>query len=140
MNLSIFLENVANKFNDILIYYVPRAISKEFKSKNIKVIVTEDIYRIIKFSDFHLTMFSTCSLESIVLGTPNIFYNYNGLANIFYERFLPNTNYSFYISDVEELEEIFSLKQIEIDIVLQDKLYKKNHLLNLKKFIEELDL
>lgn len=135
-----FLENIANKFNDILIYYVPRTISKKFKSKNIKVIVTEDIYKIIKFSDFHLTMFSTCSLESIVLGTPNIFYNYNGLANFFYERFLPNTNYSFYISKVEELENIFSLKQIEIDIVLQDKLYKKNHISNLKKFIKELDL
>lgn len=88
-----FLEKTCNLMKDILFIFIPREKDRnyDFKSKNLILIdrLGDDIdfYQIVKYVDFHSTVYSTCALEAPIFGIPNILININNLA-VYHFNFL----------------------------------------------------
>lgn len=138
--LTTFIEKLAKKYSDTIIYFVPRNTHVNFVNKNIRIITDYDIYKLIKFSDYHLTIFSTCSLEAIALGRKNIFYNYKNLSQEFYGRYIPSNSCNFYITKIIELDDIFNNDELCKEDNLSNKLFKEKNILNIKNFIKKLNI
>jgi hypothetical protein len=101
-----FIEQVAIECPDVAFVYIPRnkqsAIYGSTKlPRNIVRIDDRDTYEIIRLSNIHTTMFSTCAIESLALGTPNILVDLNSLATIHYGNLL-NGESTRYVSTIEE--------------------------------------
>jgi len=75
---------------------------------------TKNIYDLMVFCDFHLTAYSSCAIEALSLGTPNILYNINDKANQYYSEKLPKGIYNNYCDNVEmmngSLQDLVKLK------------------------------
>ncbi|WP_417444261.1 hypothetical protein [Joostella sp.] len=94
-----FLIQVA-KLNPLVCYLlVPRDTHRNYSSYNIpdNIIVQKkmNIYECIIISDFHSTINSTCAIESLCLGVPNILFNYRDWAITYYKDMLQEDNSKF---------------------------------------------
>lgn len=93
-----FLEKAAKMDPNILYVYVPRKSNLVTFNKILKIVSTcpkniimvddVNIYQIIKEADIHSTMYSSCAIESLALGVPNILLNIKGHAKKHYEASL----------------------------------------------------
>ncbi len=101
-----FLINSSFLDKSILYILVPRGIEKEnincILPSNFIIILDIDIYQLIKLSDFHATVYSTCALEAPALGVPNIMINIDNLSINYYKEILNNPNTTRYVNKEEE--------------------------------------
>lgn len=81
-----YLNFIQESFPEALIVFLHRknSIDEMYKrglNPNIKAKEDIDTYIYLKNCDIHFTIYSTCALESIALGTPSILFDFNGLAS-----------------------------------------------------------
>jgi hypothetical protein len=101
-----FIFQVADESSDSAFVYIPRnkqsaIYTNKNRPKNIFLIDNRDTYEIIRMSNVHTTMFSTCAIESLALGTPNILVNLNNLAMTHYGDLLRGES-TQYVNSINE--------------------------------------
>jgi len=79
------IEEIAVLKKDWMFIIKPRD-RKSIKSrfKNIIIDIENDIYSLIKESDFHISCYSTVALESSMMGTPTILININNMSKLYF--------------------------------------------------------
>jgi hypothetical protein len=68
-------------------------------------------YELLKYCDYHLTVYSTCAMECLALGTPNIAVDIKGYYTQFLKPMLNDNPFNFTVSDIQGLIQI--LKKLE---------------------------
>lgn len=100
---------VSKKFPKICFLFKPR-FSHSFPqfvgTDNLKRVDDINTYELLKFCDCHLTVYSTCALESIALGTPNISVDIKGYYSKYLKDLLYDNSYNFVADCLEDLESI----------------------------------
>ena len=115
-------ENIQNKFfnfieslsNKVFFVLIPRKnnINYSFKKDNVKI-MKKDCYNILMNSDFHMSLYSSCAVESIALNRPNILVNINNYAKK-YLSYLPYTKIVESKNDFDKaLKELSLLEDID---------------------------
>jgi hypothetical protein len=100
-----FIGSISNISPDIFFIFVPRVPSKKIKaSLNTNIIIETElnIYQCMQNSHITSTVYSTCTIESLVFGTPVILFNINNMAKLIYSGILSETNSVFYANTPEE--------------------------------------
>lgn len=73
-------------------------------------------YELLKYSDYHITVYSTCAMESLALGTPNISIDIEGYYSRFLKKILDGNRYNYVVQTNEGLTETLSrLEGIKVD-------------------------
>ncbi|SFR58082.1 Protein of unknown function [Maribacter stanieri] len=101
--------NVSDEFADICFVYKPRNKNNmvTFKEKS-NFIKWEDIntYLLMKYCDYHITIYSTCAIESIALGTPNIAINIDNLYSAHLKDIIGDNEYNHVVDSEKELNKL----------------------------------
>ncbi len=104
----------AIKYKNICFILIPRKKSDLCSYKenidNIKVFDEINCYEIVANSDYHMTVYSTCAVESLSLGVCNIFLNINGLSEKYFYDFIKNNTFNFLLETDKDIYNI--LKKI----------------------------
>ncbi len=100
------LLSTAEQFPNTCFVFKPRfnLESIEFDERN-NLIVANDIntYELLKYSDLHITVYSTCAMEALALGTPNISVDLQGYYTRFLGQMLNSNPFNFVVNSSEEL-------------------------------------
>lgn len=138
--LIIFLIKLAALDKDILYIFVPRNVNSNYSEynfqHNIMIVKNLNIYQIIKESDYHATVYSTCALEAPALGIPNILININNMAKKYYKDILTNPETTKFVNNEEQfLKTLLSWKPKSKNEIMDghNNFYEQNHKENLKK-------
>ena len=79
-----FIKLASEMNRDILYFFIPRDPDRDYSKYkmpyNMVILKHLDFYKIIKYVDFHSTIFSTCAFEAPAMGTPNILINIDNLS------------------------------------------------------------
>ncbi|HET8737393.1 MAG TPA: hypothetical protein VFM69_12415 [Pricia sp.] len=105
------ISSISNTFPDICFIFKPRRYSEQtaFNSTaNFFTLGHLNTYELLKYCDYHLTVYSTCALEALALGTPNICLDINGLYNKHLKTILGNNPYNFTAGSGEELAKVLN--------------------------------
>lgn len=128
-------------------YFKRRRLSIDFYTNqfifpcNVHFDETKNIYDLMVFCDFHLTAYSSCAIEALSLGTPNILYNINNKAKEYYLEKLPEGNHTIYCDSVEmmhkSLQDLMNLKFHKNDILdSNNKNIRANYNNNVNSFLK----
>lgn len=138
-----FLKKSALISNKILYIFVPRNYDKDYSyynfPPNMIIISNLDVYKIIKETDFHATVNSTCAIEAPALGVPNILININNLSKNYYSLILKNPEVTNYVNNEVDFVNLIqswtprSKKEIKM---LHSEFYATNYKESLKKVLE----
>jgi len=138
-----FIKEVSLLDENILYIFIPRELNKDYSnegfSSNIIIIKELNVYQIIKESDFHSTMYSTCALEAPVLGVPNILINIEGLAKKYYEEILTNSDTTKFVDTKKEYYNTvltWNTKSKQEIMNLHNFFYEKNHKESLRRALK----
>ncbi|RKQ50954.1 hypothetical protein BXY85_1975 [Roseivirga pacifica] len=102
---------IALKNSGLLFWYVPRR--REWQPEtlddealdNLIIVRDESIYKLMNTADYHMTCFSSCAYEALVLGKKNLLIDVNGQASkVLYDLMGDNQNNLFVNSPEEFLE------------------------------------
>ncbi len=100
-----FISEVGQTKNEIAFLYMPRSrgkssLSAKFKlPSNMHFDDTLNVYEAMKLSDIHTTVNSTCALESIALGTPNLLFNFENKAHSYFSKIITDQSSTSYTSN-----------------------------------------
>ncbi len=106
--------------------------------KNMILIEGADVYQEILNADIHATLNSTCAIEALSLGTPNVLANIEGRARAMYEHTLTHPDFTKYANSpsemVREILNAKSLKKLKFDEIraANSKNIKANYHQNLR--------
>ncbi len=92
------IDRIAPLFPETCFIFKPRFSHKEssFKEQSNFISLEEhNTYELLKYCDYHLTVYSTCALESLALGTPNIAVDIKGYYSRFLKGTLENNPYNY---------------------------------------------
>ena len=135
-----FLKNVAKINESILYIFIPRNTGKDYLNykfpNNIVVIKELNVYQIIRESDFHATVYSTCALEAPALGIPNILINLDDLAHQYFSDILTNRETTKFVDSEEAfLETIMTWSPVDKGEIMRmhRDFYKRDHKKRLKQ-------
>jgi hypothetical protein len=139
-----FMAEVAKRSPEICFFYIPRSDrSAIFRAnelpKNMVITLGRDTYEVIRLTRFHTTIFSTCAIEALVLGTPNILVNINNLARLHFDEILENLPATVFVESVEEyIRAIRNHVSIPKEKVINSSSYliTSGYKKNVEKFIE----
>jgi hypothetical protein len=110
-----FLTKVAEL--NISVYYIliPRNVLRDYGHlelpKNMIIEKNLNIYECLRIADVHLTVNSTCAIESLYFGVPNILFDYDNWATNYYANILKDPMHTKYVKTAEEF--IFALNSGE---------------------------
>ena len=134
-----FLIKSSSLSSDILFIFVPRNFNKDYSNynfpSNILILDNLDVYQIIKESDFHSSVNSTCAIEAPALGVPNILINISNESKKYYFDILTNPDVTKFVDTPEEFVKIiqtWSPKPKEKIKQLHEGFYAKNRKESLK--------
>ncbi len=102
---------------------------ENYLSENIVLLNDYDIYKILKYSDFNITVYSMVALEADFLDVHNILFNINGLSKKYYSSDL---NYTIIEPDQMNLFEFPST--IKKDNKIIEKYHKSDYQKNIIEF------
>jgi hypothetical protein len=101
-----FLKECAEIDRDIIYVFIPRNFNKDFKKYELpqNIIINEkiDFYHTVGYCDYHATVYSTCALEALCFGIPNILININNLSKDNLYDMLEESSINFYAEEPEE--------------------------------------
>ena len=80
-------------------------VPASLKKPNFMSLESINTYELLKYCDCHMTVFSTCAIESLALGTPNISIDINGLYTRYLKEILEENPYNLVAHSAEELKE-----------------------------------
>ena len=134
-----FIKETAIKSDNILYIFIPRDLNKDYSNINfpLNVIIFKnlDFYKIVKYVDFHSTVYSTCALEAPALGTPNILINIDNLAKKHYADILNDKEVTKFINSKDEFVKTIMNWNREDSLEIKrrhSKFYKQNHTENIR--------
>ena len=142
-----FLIDSADLDKDILYLFVPRDKKRDYRQvnfpSNILVIKDLNVYQVIKESDFHATVSSTCALEALAIGVPNILINILNEARNMYGYLLNGKRFSLFADTPEEFIHAVNEFKFEKRKNIQkvgDLFYRPGYLNNLKEALLNLKI
>lgn len=105
-----FLNDIALRDKTILFLLVPRDSKKSYQEfqfpDNVRVERNFNVYECLKIADFHMTINSTCAIESLCFGVPNILYDYKNWASNYYGEVLNDSGHTVFVNSISEFEHI----------------------------------
>lgn len=142
-----FLLKLANLNKNIAFIFIPRADNYFIKNTipippNIFFINSLNTYEIIRRVNIHASIASTCSLEALALGIPNIFINLNDLSIKFF-KYLEKYKYNYFIQNIKEFNQIIKdFKRVEKNKVINEYnfLFNNNYKQSLSKALKLLNV
>lgn len=142
-----FIIEVANKLNRVAFIFIPRGDNIFIKNNinfppNIIFINSLNTYDIIRRSRIHCTVTSTCSIESLCLGVPNIFINIDGWSKKYYNKLEGQPFNHFADSPDEFVGIVNSLPLVKKEQVFNyyTNYIKDNYSIRLRNAINEMKL
>lgn len=136
-----FIQCCSQNDRNNLYLFVPRDLDKKIQlyGQLENLIVWRDkiidIYKIIKFANFHATVYSTCALEAPALGTPNIMININNLSKKIFGDILIDKRSTKYVDTINEFVKVIQewnpLPKCEIKKIHED-FFVSNYNKNIK--------
>jgi hypothetical protein len=140
-----FINQAAIINHSILYIFIPRDLfmdySKKIVNDNIKIINGLNVYEIIKESDFHSTVYSTCAIEAPAMGVQNVLINIKGLAVQNFGSVLIDKDITEYADTPKEfVNKILSMQKLE-KMDIQNKhgrFYSTDHKQEIKKAIQDI--
>jgi hypothetical protein len=106
----------AKRYKNICFILIPRdesdLTSYKENIRNIKVLSKTNCYELVSNSDYHMTSYSSCAIESLSLGTCNIFLNINDLSKRYFNDFIENNIFNFIINPDENLTDIVPFNKV----------------------------
>lgn len=143
--LLLFIKKLSSLNENILYIFIPREINKDFSNEdlpsNIIILKELNVYQIIKESDYHSTVYSTCALEAPALGIPNILINIDGLAKKYYGKILTNKETTRFIDLEKEYHKTilnWKIKTKKEIMNLHNNFYEKDHITSLKQALKNM--
>lgn len=140
-----FIIEVASQMPSICFFYLPRnSNSYIFKIDNLPTNLVNaygrDTYEVIRLTSYHTTLFSTCAIEALALGTPNILVNIDNLAKIHFSELLSPSESTVFVDTVDEyvasLNNFVPFQRKKI-VELSSYLILSGYRTNVKKFLME---
>lgn len=119
-----FITNIAENNPNIAFVIVPRDKEKkyEFKHNNMFTFNSLNCYDIILHCDCHTTIYSSCAVESLGLGKPNILINIENQSENNLSFLLKNEEVNFLVNSQED----FSLALEQIKLIDNQKLMQQS--------------
>lgn len=102
-------------------YLKPRKATPDYYTNllelkpHLRIITDVDTYDLIRSCHAHLTVYSTCATESVVLGRPNFFFDVEGYSSKHFKNSLPASKFVTYVTSVVELQDSLSSFDFEYD-------------------------
>jgi hypothetical protein len=138
-----FINKVAQLSPDTLIVLVPRMTTVDSYKFEKNIIINKDFIclEVVKNSDWHLTISSSCAFESASMGTKNILWNYNDLSTDSYEEYIKEKPFNFLVNKPEDIKDLFE-KDIRLnksDVINGNKdFFTVGYKDNIKRFTNKL--
>lgn len=142
-----FLKETALLDTTLFYVLVPRYVTKEYDSSllNFNMVIERNlnVYECLQIADFHVTINSTCAIESLYFGVPNILFNYKNWATDYYQETLDDEKHTTYVKTPEEF--LVSIKEHKFDeknaIIEKSNVFiKSNFIENFRDVIEKVIL
>ncbi|QEC52141.1 hypothetical protein EDD80_1178 [Anseongella ginsenosidimutans] len=105
----------------------PNRLYGNYLSENVVVLPKYNIYEILKYSDYNITIYSTTAIEASFFNVKTLFYNINNLSTQYFE---PEKIYS---SVIEEDEDLTAL-HLETQDHIRANYFREGYLTNIKHF------
>lgn len=142
-----FIIEVANRLNKVAFVFIPRGDNFFTKNninypQNIIFINSLNTYDIIRRSKIHCTVTSTCSIESLCLGVPNIFINIEGWSKKYYTN-LEGQPFNYFADTPDEfIEFVNSLTSVKNERIYAyyTNYIKDNYSLRLRSALKDMNL
>lgn len=137
-----FLIQSAALSQEVLYLLIPRNDLKETPSslpENLIVQKELNIYDCLRFSDIHATIYSTCAIESLSFGVPNIMYNYKNWSKSYYIDILGDENHTLFVTDPKGFVQAIlnhTFESKEYIASASDNFFKRGNQKNINDFIE----
>jgi predicted glycosyltransferase len=143
--LLAFVHEVLNLKKEWGVVFIPRSEKEEYYrnnyqlNENIHFVNDLNTYELIKLCDVHTTVNSTCALESVAIGTPNVLFDYNKKASSYLANLLTNSITNSFCDTPEEylasVEKELGLSRDEV-IRLNSSLFVTGYSNNLESFFK----
>lgn len=137
-----FLRRVSSLDPSLLYILVPRDIKKAYNNlnlgENVKIERSLNIYECLKMADFHASINSTCAIESLYFGVPNILFDYKNWASEYYNEILVDPKHTKYIKSPEEFITVIKDHEFHSKEIIVEKskvLIKRNFWENVKEVL-----
>ena len=133
--LALFVDEVAQKHNNLLFIYIPRLIDTvlRFNATNVKVAHDVNIYQYVKWSDIHITISSTTCLEAQYFKIPTLFYNYKTRSSNYYGDILHVENGVEYVDKAIDFDSAYS--RLTTNYFSYKEVFAHDHVARLKEVI-----
>lgn len=105
------ISSISQKFPDICFIFKPRHYSERSafaSTANFVRIGHLNTYELLKYCDYHLTVYSTCALEALALGIPTISLDIKGYYSKFLKKMLGDNPHNFVADSEVELVEVLN--------------------------------
>jgi len=140
-----FINEVLEEKPEWGVIFIPRTENENFYRKkyelnnNIHFVNNLNTYELIKLCDIHTTVNSTCALESVAIGTPNVLFDYNKKASSYLSHLLTDLKSNSFCTTAKEfvlaVENEHSLIPEEV-LNLNSSLFALGYSNNLKSFFK----
>jgi predicted glycosyltransferase len=100
-----FIEQISGLCPEIYFIYIPRTVTLRhvrYSHINVSIETDLDVYQCMQNSHIMSTVYSSCAVESLALGTPVILINIHNEARFFYDDFFSSSDAVFYADTPEE--------------------------------------
>ncbi|GEM_PF-1634375 len=139
-----FLKKVLSISDQILIIYIPRYLNKDYSSFDLpeSLILMQsissklDAYKVMKFSDIHSTVYSTCAFEAIALEKPNLLLNIDNLSKIHLNDLIKLNVNTYCVDSPEEFVNIIGKLQFSKNN--SEIFFEDNNEDKIKKIVDEI--
>jgi len=139
-----FLNETARKDPSIGYLLMPRNVHKSYDAykleQNLMIIKDLNVYECLQIADFHSTINSTCAIESLYFGVPNILYDFKGWAASYYENILDDNKHTMLVQTPEAFLQVIATHEFYSGDVLIEKsraFIRRNFSDNIKSVINE---
>ncbi len=112
MPLLKIIDEVCDAFLDVCFIFKPRFLDgpRHFMEKtNFIELGHINTYELLKYCDYHITVYSTCAMESLALGTPNISIDVKGYYTQFLKSMLHGNHYNYVVDSAEGLKKTLQM-------------------------------
>lgn len=137
-------KKLASILEDFAFIYVTRKIEEYHEDEqNIDFYIENelDICQLMQNAHITMSVYSTCVMESLFLGTPVLLMDIDGLASGYYKKWLDDVHSACIVATLEEaLRAIVSLAEIEKEEVKREAtiFYKDNYRKNIDAALREI--
>lgn len=134
-----FIKEVA--LQDPSVYYllVPRNVNKSYQDltleENMGMCKDLNVYECLQMADFHATINSTCAIESLFFGVPNVLFDYEEWASDYYQDILNDAKHTKFVKSSQEFVEVIHSSPFypKAKIIEESRLFiKRNFSENMK--------